>query len=165
MTNQVILLDSFIGASPGSPAEISIVTEAELERRIGGKIARDFDTGFYTVKGKAVAARLKRMMRSSSWILIDGDSPPGMPAQWARLSLAERLKLLEPILPGISTCLRIEYRGSSARVVNGSGAQNRADTRADRDFQRRPCSTSCARMFMSNQFCMICRSSRPAIRG
>ena len=94
-TNQVIALDSFIGATPGAPAEIGIVTEAELERRIGGRIPSAPDTGFYTVNDKPVAARLKRLMQSSGWILIDADTPEGMPAQWARLSLTERLKLLE----------------------------------------------------------------------
>ena len=34
-----------------------------------------------------------------------------------KLTLVERLELFEAILPGISKCLRIEYRGSSARVV------------------------------------------------
>ena len=129
-TNQVIALDSFSGATPGAPAEIGIVTEAELERRIGGRIPSAPDTGFYTVNDKPVAARLKRLMQSSGWILIDADTPEGMPAQWARLSLTERLKLLEAILPGISTCLRIEYRGSSSRVVNGSGDENPGPTHA-----------------------------------
>jgi Protein of unknown function (DUF3987) len=129
-TNQVIALDSFIGATAGAPAEIGIVTEAELKRLIGGMIPNAPETGFYTVKDKAIAARLKRLMQSSGWILIDTDTPEDMPAQWARLSLAERLKLLEAILPGISTCFRIEYRGSSSRVVNGSGDENPGPTHA-----------------------------------
>ena len=37
-SNQVIALDSIIGAIPGLPAEINIVTEEELERLTGGKI-------------------------------------------------------------------------------------------------------------------------------
>lgn len=128
--NQVIALDSFLGATPGAPAVIGIVTEAELERRIGGRIPSAPDTSFYTVNNKPVAARLKRLMQNSGWILIDADTPEGMPAQWTRLSLIERLKLLEAILPGISTCLRIEYRGSSVRVVNGSGRQEPGATHA-----------------------------------
>jgi hypothetical protein len=128
--NTVIALDAFKGAKPGSPAEISIVTEAELERQIGGKIALEPAAGFYTVNGNAVAARLKRLMLGSGWILIDGDNPLGMPPAWVGLSLSERLELLEAILPGVSRALRIEYRGSSARVVNGSGAQEPGPTHA-----------------------------------
>ena len=87
-TNQVILLDSFVGAAPGSPAEIDIVIEDELARLIGGRIAKDPGVGFYTVKGRPVTARLERLMTSSAWILVDADSPEGMPGAWARLSLA-----------------------------------------------------------------------------
>ena len=130
--NQVIALDSFIGAVPGAPAEIGIVIEDELKRLKEGEIGAPGagEPGYFTVNGKIVSARLKRLMQSSGWILIDADTPEGMPPQWARLSLVERLKLLEAILPGISTCLRIEYRGSSARVVNGSGGENPGPTHA-----------------------------------
>ena len=51
------------------------------------------------------------------WVLLDADNPEGMPATWTALSLEQRLKMLEPILPGVSTCERIEYLSSSARVV------------------------------------------------
>ena len=133
--NQVIALDSFIGATQGSPAEIGIVIEDELERLKDlkkGEIGAPGvgEPGYFTVNGKIVSARLKRLMQSSGWILIDADTPEGMPPQWARLLLVERLKLLEVILPGISTCRRIEYRGSSARVVNGSGDENPGPTHA-----------------------------------
>ena len=92
----------------------------------------DPDTSFYTVNNEVITARLKRLMQSSGWILIDTDTPEGMPAQWAQLSLIERLKLLDGpgLMPGISTCLRIEYRGSSSRVVNGSGDENPGPTHA-----------------------------------
>ena len=48
-----------------------------------------------------------------------------MPETWMRLTLAERLELFDRpgLLPGVSKCLRIEYRGSSARVVNDGGNQ------------------------------------------
>ena len=58
-------------------------------------------------------------------MLLDADNPPGMPAVWAEMGLPERLALLEPLVPGISTCERIELRGSSARVTNGSEAGQR----------------------------------------
>jgi hypothetical protein len=69
-------------------------------------------------------------MQGSGWILIDADNPEGMPEDWARLSLAERLIRLEPVVPGIAKCRRIEYLGSSARVVNGSGAAKPTSTHA-----------------------------------
>jgi hypothetical protein len=37
-TNQVIALDSFIGALPGEPSEISVVVRKELERLMCGPI-------------------------------------------------------------------------------------------------------------------------------
>jgi putative DNA primase/helicase len=116
--NTVIALDAYKGASPGDPAEIHVVTEHALERLTGGPIGA-VHPGFFNVKGKLFAARLRRLMEGSGWILLDADTPEGMPPEWARLSLVERLELLEAILPGISRCLRIEYRGSSARVING----------------------------------------------
>ena len=134
--NQAIALDSFIGATPGAPAEIGVVIEDELERLKGlkrGEIGAPSvgEPGYLTVNGKFVSARLMRLMQSSGWILIDADTPEGMPPRWAQLSLIERLKLLEVILPGVSTCLRVEHIcGSSARVVNGSGDQNPGPTHA-----------------------------------
>ncbi|MCX8005103.1 MAG: hypothetical protein N2688_09125, partial [Burkholderiaceae bacterium] len=77
--------------------------------------------GVHEHEGRRVAARLKRGIAPSSWLLIDADNPPGVPDDWARLTLAERLAMLEPLVPGISECERIELRASSARVVNGSG--------------------------------------------
>jgi hypothetical protein len=61
-------------------------------------------------------------MQPSIWVLLDADNPEGMPDEWKKLTLAERLARLEKLLPGISSCERVEYRGSSARVVKGSGA-------------------------------------------
>ena len=127
--NTVIALDAYKGASPGEPAEIHIVTEHMLERLTGGPIG-EVHPGFFTVNGKRFAARLRRLMKGSGWILLDADTPEGMPPEWARLSLIERLELLETILPGISKCLKVEYRGSSARVVNGSGEPEATATHA-----------------------------------
>jgi hypothetical protein len=140
-SNKVIVLGSFNGATQGSPGVIEVVTEKKLESLTnGGTIGAVPGQGYFTVKEvilpvktvsvKIVSARLKKLMTPSDWILIDADSPADMPDAWKQLTLAERLVLLEAILPGISTCLRIEYRGSSARVVNGSGAQNPGPTHA-----------------------------------
>lgn len=62
-------------------------------------------------------ARIKAMVEPSSWVLLDCDTPPHMPGDMARLTLAERLEALELVLPGISTCERVEMRSSSSRVT------------------------------------------------
>ncbi len=51
--NQVIALDSFIGATPGAPAEIGIVIEDELERLIGGRIPSAPDDRLLHGEGQA----------------------------------------------------------------------------------------------------------------
>ena len=93
------------------------MTEHALETRLGKPVECD---GVYKIGKERVAARVKRGMQSSAWVLLDADNPPGMPTEWQVLTLAERLVLLEKFLPGISKCERVEYRGSSARVVKGA---------------------------------------------
>ena len=73
--------------------------------------------------GQRISARLKRGIEPSAWVLLDADNPPGIPPEWAAMSIGERLALWEPMLPGISKVERIEMRGSSARVLNGSGSK------------------------------------------
>jgi putative DNA primase/helicase len=116
-TNQALILDS-LRNNDGKPFEI--VTEAELTRLLGRR--KVGGSGVYEVNGRRVAARLKRGMQPSVWVLLDADAPEGMPDDWKALTLAERLARLEKLLPGISSCERVELRSSSARVVNGSGA-------------------------------------------
>ena len=86
----------------------------------------EVEGGVHRIGQRRVGARLKRGIDPSAWMLIDADNPPGIPAAWAALSLAERLAMMEPLIPGISRCERIELRGSSARVVNGSGIAGQA---------------------------------------
>lgn len=95
---------------------VNLVTEKRLGEMLGCKQG-DALGGVQEIDGKKYAARLKRGIEVSSWILVDADNPEGMPTEWRALSLGQRLELLEPIISGISTCLRIEYRSSSARVV------------------------------------------------
>ena len=95
---------------------VNLVTEQRLGEMLGCKQG-DALGGVQEIDGKKYAARLKRGIEVSSWILVDADNPEGIPPEWGALSLGQRLKLLEPIISGISTCLRIEYRSSSARVV------------------------------------------------
>jgi hypothetical protein len=129
--DKALVLSAFKGATPGKPPVVEVVTKDALERIIGGEI--DGSRGFYEKDGRYVSARLKELMDPSGVILIDADNPPEMPEEWKRLTIAERLQRFEAILPGISTCARIEYRGSSARVVkapNGSGEENTGPTHA-----------------------------------
>ena len=106
---------------------VALVTERKLGRMLGSDGPPP--GGVQTIAGGRYAARLKRGIEPASWILIDADNPPGIPDVWAAMTIAERLKLLEPILPGISACLRIEYRASSARVVK-TGAEPGCATHA-----------------------------------
>jgi hypothetical protein len=114
--NQALVLSRFNGDDAmGQPFQI--VTERALETHLGRRVECD---GVYKIGNERVAARVKRGMQSSEWVLLDADNPPGMPIEWQVLTLAERLVLLEKILPGVSTCERVEYRGTSARVVKGA---------------------------------------------
>ncbi len=85
---------------------------------------QDVPGGVIEHNGELVSARLKRGIDYSSWMLLDADNPPGIPDDWASMSIAQRLELWEPFVPGITKCERIELRGSSARVVQGDEIPN-----------------------------------------
>lgn len=104
-----------------------LVPEAELRRLLGTEVGTE---GVHTISGRRVAARLKRGMRPSSWILLDADDPPGIRDEWRSLSLGERLERLDAVLPGVATVSRVEYRGSSARVVKSSSHDSPGATHA-----------------------------------
>lgn len=103
---------SFIGDDGG---RFNLTTEDELAK-LTGKPVGQVDGGVLDLNGKRIAARLKRGILPSQWMLIDADNPEGIPDDWAALGIQGRLAMLEPVVPGISTCERIELRGSSARV-------------------------------------------------
>jgi energy-coupling factor transporter ATP-binding protein EcfA2 len=112
-SNQALVLNGFKNGIVGQP--FSIMTKDELARLLGEPVG---DEGVYNVEdSELIAARLKRSVSPSAWILFDADNPPGMPAEWASLDIGERLKLLEPVLPGVSACERVECLSSSARVI------------------------------------------------
>ena len=92
-----------------------IIPEEELARILNSRVG-EVAGGVIHKDGKRISARLKRGITPSVWALLDADNPPGMPAAWAAMDIAARLTLWETILPGISSCERIELRGSSARV-------------------------------------------------
>jgi hypothetical protein len=110
-TNQVLVLNGFKNWSIGLP--FNIVTNDRLEQLLGKPVG---DRGVYEVDCLPFAARLKRSVTPSVWLLLDADNPVGIPPEWAALSRGDRLKLLERVLPGISTCERVQYASSTPRV-------------------------------------------------
>lgn len=102
-----------------------IVTEKKLANIAGDKVG-SVPGGVLDIDGESVAARLKRGIMPSNWILLDADNPPGIPDSWAKMSIEQRLRLWEALVPGISRCERIELRASSARVMNGSGSKQKS---------------------------------------
>jgi RecA-family ATPase len=121
--NLVICNGVFRGAGT---EEFLVFTEKRFLKIVeadGGDFKAIIGAGrLYRVKGgpltgKLVGARLKALQEPSNWVLIDADEPGGFPEEWRPLSLQQRLELLEPVAPGISTAERVELRGSSARVV------------------------------------------------
>ncbi|MDG2405177.1 MAG: hypothetical protein P8M25_09565, partial [Paracoccaceae bacterium] len=109
-----LMSGSFVGAKEN--VTVQLVTENELAKLLKCSL-KEVPGGVKEVGGEIYAARLKRGIEPSAWILIDADDPPGIPPEWAAMSLQKRLEFLEEIVPGISSCSRVEYRSSSARVV------------------------------------------------
>ncbi len=110
-SNQVVVAGRWIGGE--EPFEV--ITEKELVKLVGVK-GEQIEGGVHDVGGCRVAARLKRSISSSGLMLLDADDPEGMPPEWRGMTMAQRLEMFEPILPGISKCERVELRSSSARV-------------------------------------------------
>ena len=102
--------------------KFEVLPEHELATLLGSEIGK-VSGGVIEHCGRLISARLKRGITPSSWVLLDADNPVGIPDEWAAMTIAQRLELWEQLLPGISSCERIELRGSSARVINGSGSQ------------------------------------------
>lgn len=96
----------------------AIVTERRLSDLLGFPVGSPELAGVHLLPPQGlIAARLRRGLTASSWLLLDADNPPGIPETWAAMDAAQRLALWEDMLPGLSACERIELRGSSARVV------------------------------------------------
>jgi hypothetical protein len=58
----------------------------------------DAPPGLLNHNGELVGARLKRGIDPVSWMLLDADNPPGIPEEWAEMTIGQRLEQLEPIL-------------------------------------------------------------------
>jgi len=106
------------GVWHGSKAgqEYELTTEKRLCDLLDDKIGK-VRGGVIENRGQLISARLARGIDYSSWLLLDADNPTGIPHNWAKMGIAERLQLWEPFVPGISRCERIEARSASARVV------------------------------------------------
>lgn len=92
-----------------------VLSEKALAQRLGSSLG-EVQGGVIEHHGELISARLKRGIDYSHWMLLDADNPAGIPPEWARMTIAERLELWEPFVKGITKCERIELRGSSARV-------------------------------------------------
>lgn len=111
--DMVLINGAMIGATDKVP--FHLVTEAKLASMLGVSAAQ-VPCGVHEHNGELYAARLKRGMHPSSWLLIDADDPEGMPDDMRCMSLAQRLEALEKVIPNISKVERVELRASSARV-------------------------------------------------
>ncbi len=110
-SNQVIVTGRWIGGDD----PFDVITEKELVKLVCVK-GQQIEGGVHEVEGRRVAARLKRGIENSAFMLMDADNPEGMPPEWCGMTMAQRLEMFEAILPNISKCERVELRSSSARV-------------------------------------------------
>jgi len=109
-----LMAGCFIDAEHGEA--VNLVTKEKLTKLLKCD-EKDTPGGVQEIDGEKYVARVKLGVEPGNWLLIDADNPEGIPDKWKVLNLQDRLKLLEPLVPGISTCTRVEYRSSSARVV------------------------------------------------
>ena len=130
-TNRVIALDSFIGA------DFQLGADRDCDREQTGQAGRRE----YRRASTGHAGFLHGERRSGIGPPKALDGPLELdPVRWRlaerhascarEVDLGRATQLLDAILPGLSSCLRIEYRGSWSCVVNGSGQQNPGPTHA-----------------------------------
>ena len=121
-TNQVIVLGAFIQheqyesfiVKPESVLRKALNLELKLPENT------ELPSGIVALNKKPTTARLKKNIIPCSWILLDFDEPEGFNSslgQYAGSDIQEKLEALEPVIPNISKCLRIEMKSSSARVL------------------------------------------------
>jgi hypothetical protein len=93
----------------------NIVTKHELAKMLGVS-ADNLPHEIVEIDGKRYAARYRPCIEPSSWIVLDADSPEGIPEDWAAMDAVQRLPLWEGFLPGIGAVTSVEMRSSSDRV-------------------------------------------------
>jgi predicted P-loop ATPase len=111
--DSALILGQFQGAAVGE--KFTVVPLKKLAKLLKTSVDA-VPGGIVEIDGKKYAARVKRGIIPSEWILIDADNPEGMPKEQTSWDIQTRLEYLELIVPGISACERIEMRSSSARV-------------------------------------------------
>lgn len=111
--DSALILGQFQGAVVGE--KFTILSERRLAKLLNVGLDQ-VPGGIVEIDGAKYAARVKRGIMPSEWILIDADNPLGMPLEQTCWDIQTRLAYLEPIIQGISACERIEMRSSSARV-------------------------------------------------
>lgn len=119
--NTLVICPGVFKSADGEATSFNLVSEARLKEMLNIPEDRRGPAGVQLIDGRRYAARLKEGISLSEWVLFDADNPPGMPPEWAAMTIGERLTLWEAMLPGVSSCERIELRGSSNRVMNGAG--------------------------------------------
>jgi hypothetical protein len=114
-TNSVLVPGLFNGDDDGEA--FNLVTERELSDLTGKPIGSPEFSNILAINGERYAARLKRTIQPSCWMLLDFDrNVPGMPNEWRGLPIEEAAALCEPMLAGINEASAVIYRSSSARV-------------------------------------------------
>lgn len=114
-TNVCLIPGVFIGDDiDGKP--FRYVTEATLARKLNKPEGDAALAGIHVIGRERVAARLKKTITPSAWVLLDADDAPGMPEEMRRLDIQQRLEAFEPLLPGIAKAERILSKSSSFRV-------------------------------------------------
>ena len=111
--DSALMLGQFQGAVVGE--KFTIVPVKKLAKLMKTSVD-EVPGGIVVIDGEKNAARLKRGIIPPHCLLIDADNPEGMPEEQTSWDIQRRLEYLEPIVPGISACERIEMRSSSARV-------------------------------------------------
>ena len=75
-------------------------------------------TGWQDIEGTPTIARLKRNMLASSWFLLDRDIVRDMPEKLSGLNKKAWYSEMERLLPGLSSCSRVEVPSTTGRVLD-----------------------------------------------
>lgn len=78
---------------------------------------QDYAGGVVEIDGKPTIARTKANFRPSTWMLLDRDIAPGMPAELADLDDDEFAEVMDKILPGFYEAGCVQMASTSGRVL------------------------------------------------
>lgn len=119
----VLMPGAICGAVQGDT--IQLITERLLAHKLGVSVD-NVPGGMVEIDGVKYAARVKRGVTPPKWVLLDADNPEGMPPEQMGWDIQTRLEYLEPLIPGLSTCERVELLSSSSRVHKTSAQPGQA---------------------------------------